>query len=178
MRPSLLSIHHFTDTGGPFLVERGANMNMHEHFIKLFRYVAWANRRVIESLREQPATLPEALPLFAHLLAAEHIWLSRVRGRAATVPVWPELTLDQCASLADENAVAYADLVASADASALDRRIRYRNLAGVEYETPMAEILTHVATHGAYHRGQVAKAIGRAGGKSPNTDFITFVREK
>ena len=150
---------------------------MHEYFIKLFRYLAWANRLVIDSLRDQPATHADALPLFAHVLAAEHIWLSRVRGRAATVPVWPALTLDQCASLADENAVAYADLVGSADEVALKRLIRYRNLAGVEYETPLADILTHVATHGAYHRGQVAKAIGRAGGKSPNTDFIAFVRE-
>ena len=30
---------------------------------------------------------------------------------------------------------------------------------------------------GLYHRGQIAKAIGRSGGVAVNTDFITFVRE-
>ena len=35
----------------------------------------------------------------------------------------------------------------------------------------------HVVIHGAYHRGQIAKLIGRAGGKSLDTDFILFARD-
>jgi uncharacterized damage-inducible protein DinB len=33
-----------------------------------------------------------------------------------------------------------------------------------------------VVTHGAYHRGQIAKAFGRAGVPAPQTDFILYVR--
>jgi uncharacterized damage-inducible protein DinB len=32
-----------------------------------------------------------------------------------------------------------------------------------------------LASHGGYHRGQVAKAIGRAGGQAAVTDFIVYV---
>jgi uncharacterized damage-inducible protein DinB len=146
-----------------------------DHFAKLFRYSAWASARVLAALREQPAALAEALPLFAHVLAAEHVWLSRLRGEPARVAVWPTLTLDECADLARDNAAGYeAYITACGDFAA---RLRYRNQAGQEFETPIGDILTHVATHGGYHRGQVAKAIGRAGGKSVNTDYIMFVRE-
>jgi uncharacterized damage-inducible protein DinB len=37
-------------------------------------------------------------------------------------------------------------------------------------------MLTHVAMHGSYHRGQIAAAL-RAGGDIPSpTDYIAFVR--
>jgi uncharacterized damage-inducible protein DinB len=38
------------------------------------------------------------------------------------------------------------------------------------------DILTDVVIHGAYHRGQVARIIGRGGGQSPNTDYIAYIR--
>ena len=59
----------------------------------------------------------------------------------------------------------------------LEVPIRYRNTKGQEFATPVLDILTHVVIHGAYHRGQIAKCIGRCGGVAVNTDFITFARE-
>lgn len=54
--------------------------------------------------------------------------------------------------------------------------VRYRNTKGEEFATPVIDILTHVVVHGAYHRGQIAKALGRAGTRAVNTDYITFAR--
>ena len=54
--------------------------------------------------------------------------------------------------------------------------MRYRNTKGDEYANSVLDILTHVVIHGAYHRGQIARIIGRAGGQSPNTDYIAFIR--
>ena len=109
---------------------------MRDYYAQLFRYTEWANRRVLAALRANPAALPEAMPLFAHVLGGEHAWLCRIND----VPMRIER-------------------------------------AEVEYDTAVGDILTHIATHGGYHRGQVAKAIGRAGGTSVNTDFMQFVRE-
>jgi uncharacterized damage-inducible protein DinB len=55
--------------------------------------------------------------------------------------------------------------------------LTYRNFKGTEFRTPVGEILMHVAMHGAYHRGQVAKALRAEGHAPADTDFITFVRE-
>jgi uncharacterized damage-inducible protein DinB len=150
---------------------------MRDHFRRLFAHAAWANRRVLDALRATP-DVSEALPLFAHLLAAEHVWLSRLHGTAPAHAIWPSLTLDQCAALADDNHAGYAAFLDGLGPDALGRVVAYRTTKGVAFETAIADILTQAATHGAYHRGQIAKAIRRGGGTPADTDFIIFVREQ
>jgi uncharacterized damage-inducible protein DinB len=149
---------------------------MRDYFQRLFAHAAWANRRVLDALRTTPDPA-EALRLFAHVLAAEHVWLSRLRGTAPAHAVWPPLTLGECVALADENAAGYTTYLAGLGEGDFARPVRYRNTAGVEYTNTVADILTHVATHGGYHRGQIAKAIRAGGGTPADTDFIIFVRE-
>jgi uncharacterized damage-inducible protein DinB len=138
--------------------------------------MAWADQQVLAALRDRPAAHAEARPLFAHLVAAEHIWLARLQRQEARHPVWPELTLGECEALAGENAAGYAALLGRLRDADLGVAIRYRNTKGQEFATSILDILTHVVIHGAYHRGQIAKAFGRTGAPAVNTDFITFVR--
>jgi uncharacterized damage-inducible protein DinB len=114
--------------------------------------------------------------LLAHVAAAEHIWLARLRCRPAAVPVWPRLTLCECERLAGENAAGYASLLRGLGGADLRVAVRYRNIWGEEFATPVIDILTHVVVHGAYHRGLIAKALGRAGVPAPNTDYITYAQ--
>lgn len=48
---------------------------------------------------------------------------------------------------------------------------------GVEFSTPMADVLMHLVMHSAYHRGQVALAVRAAGGKPALTDYVVWVRQ-
>ena len=41
----------------------------------------------------------------------------------------------------------------------------------------MADILTHVTMHGAYHRAQIAAAVRESGGEPAYTDFIHAARQ-
>jgi uncharacterized damage-inducible protein DinB len=143
----------------------------------MFRYAAWADRRTLEALRASLGAQSEAVPLFAHILAAEHVWLSRLELRDPRHPVWPSLTLDQCAALAAEIESGYAAYLDRLEDAPPVEAIRYRNSQGQEFVTPALDILTQVVTHGPYHRGQIAKIIARAGGTPLNTDYITFTRE-
>lgn len=155
----------------------GGGSIVKEYLSRLFRYVAWADRRTLAALRAAPSAQPEALPLLAHLLAAEHVWLARLEQRDPRHPVWPTLELDDCAQLAAENEVGYrAFLMRLGDGQPIGV-VRYRNSQGQEFATPVLDILTQVVTHGPYHRGQIARVIGRGGGLAVNTDFITFARE-
>lgn len=150
---------------------------MKAYLARMFRYIAWADRRSLEALRAVPAAQREALPLFAHVLAAEHLWLSRLQRREARHPVWPTLSRDECETLAAENEAGYQTVLAQLGEDQLKESVRYRNSQGKEFITPIIDILSQVITHGPYHRGQIAKAIGRSGGTAVNTDFITFARE-
>jgi uncharacterized damage-inducible protein DinB len=139
--------------------------------------MGWADRQVLASLRHCPDAQAEALPLLAHLLAAEHIWLARLEQRTARLAVWPPLTAEECELLAAENEAGYRTFLARLDPRQLGIQLHYRNTKGQEFATPVLDILTHVVIHGAYHRGQIARCIGRSGGVAVNTDFITFARE-
>ncbi len=136
----------------------------------------WANREVLRSLRDSPAARETALPLMSHILVGEHIWLSRLKREQVSRPVWPHLTLDECEALAAESADNFAAFFQGLGESDLDATVRFQDGKGMEYTMAIVDILIHIATHGAYHRGQVATAVARSGGQSVNTDYINFAR--
>ena len=149
---------------------------MSETLSRLVGHLKWADARVHLSLVEALNPPPHTLDLFAHVVAAEHVWLSRMRGQKPEVPVWPTLSLSQCAELGTRNAADFSSLLESLDAAGLDREVTYVNSAGAEFTSSIRDIMIHVALHGAYHRGQIAAAI-RGGGDTPaSTDYIAMVR--
>lgn len=150
---------------------------MQSHLLKMYQHAAWANQRVLRALRDTPQAHGQALPLFAHVLAAEHVWLARLQQLEPLHPVWPTLTLDQCEELAAENAAGYARLLGKLTDAHLDEVLRYRTSQGQPWTTRVVDILTQVALHGPYHRGQIAKLIAAHGGTAPATDYILFLRE-
>ena len=151
---------------------------MHEHLQRMYRYVSWADRKSIEALRAGPMpAVAEALPLFAHVLAAEHVWLARLEQRDPRHPVWPTLSLVDCEQLAAENEAGYRAFLEKLGEDQLAEVRQYRNAAGQEFSTPVIDILLQVFSHGGYHRGQMAKIIARHGGTPLATDFIVFARE-
>jgi uncharacterized damage-inducible protein DinB len=132
---------------------------------------------MLEALRNVPAAQAEGLPLYSHLVAAEAVWLARLQQHDVQLPIWPQRTLEECERITAQNIAGYASWVEQLDERDLGRLIPYRNQAGNAYETSVLDILTQVLNHGTYHRGQIAKSLGRAGTPAVNTDFITFARE-
>jgi uncharacterized damage-inducible protein DinB len=149
---------------------------MKEYFTRLFKHLEWADERVLVSLRSAQHPQKRGLELYSHILGSEHVWLSRINGTAQRVDVWPILTLDECERLGKENIAAFKDLISRLTPELLEKPITYRNSAGDQFTSTVEDILTHVAMHGPYHRGQIAAAL-RAGGDTPSpTDYIAFVR--
>lgn len=150
-----------------------------EYFLRLYDYVAWAHRRVLDVLRRQAEDNERARKWLSHVLAAEQVWVVRLRGEdSAAVPIWPDLTLDGCAALAAQNRSAYQQFLAGLTEADFDRAIGYKNTKGVSFNTSIRDILTHVALHGTYHRGHIATLMRAAGQEPINTDFITFTRDE
>jgi uncharacterized damage-inducible protein DinB len=149
---------------------------MKDHFTRLYKHLEWADAKVLESLRSAQSPRKKDLELYSHILGAEHVWLSRINGSTPSVAVWPTLSLDECESLGKENVSAFNLVLARLTPELLQKPITYRNSAGDQFTSIIEDILTHVAMHGAYHRGQIA-ALLRAGGDTPSpTDYIAFTR--
>ncbi len=169
-----------TDNGRELdLVTSEKKVGMREHLERLFHHMTWADHRVLHLLNTSPgARTPAIMRLFSHLLAAERVWLLRLRGEdAAQQPIWPDLTLEELNAAAAQNTLEYSRYLAALRDEDLGVEVAYANSKGITFRTSILDILTHVALHGTYHRGQIAAAVRQAGEEPVNTDFITFVRE-
>jgi uncharacterized damage-inducible protein DinB len=132
---------------------------------------------VLESLK-QPHTPPKALELFAHILAAQEIWLARLAGlHSPQVQVWPALTLTECEEGQRRLERALDQYLRSLSEEALDQPLDYRTTAGKAFRNTPRQILTHVAFHGQHHRGQIAACLREAGATPAATDLIAHYRE-
>lgn len=144
---------------------------------RLYAHMRWADTRAREALRDSPGALVErALELYCHVLGAEQVWLTRLRGEQATVAVWPRLSVREASVLADELHAAFDSYLESLQPGDFDRDVTYANSAGQGFASRVEDILLHVALHGSYHRGQVAMLIRDGGGTPAPTDYIAFVR--
>jgi len=144
---------------------------------RLFAYDAWANRETLASLVGARIPPARALARMAHILGAEWLWLSRLRGEDKAMAVWPELTLSACRREADRLESVWRAHLASLSDEALSRSVRYVNSKGEPWESAAGDILIHVTMHSAYHRGQIASDLREAGFEPAYTDFIHAVRQ-
>ena len=87
-----------------------------------------------------------------------------------------QLTRDAAGALAAENATALRALVWSSSSEQLQRKVAYRNSAGLAFESTIEDMLLQVVLHGCYHRGQIAMLVRGAGAEPSPTDYIAFVR--
>lgn len=143
---------------------------------RLFAHLEWADARTLEALRNAAPPPPRALELLAHVLGAEHNWLSRIRRQQPSAPIWPTPTVDDCATLAAQVHPEWRAYLAALSDAELERSVHYTNSAGKEFDSLVEDILLHVCLHGANHRGQVNALLRAAGGEPLPSDYIAFVR--
>ena len=150
---------------------------MIRHFQKLFAYNAWANREALESLRNSSSP-PKALRFFCHIMAAEHLWHTRLLGKSTQgFVVWPEWTVEQCGTEFTKVIERWDTYLAGMTPKMLDHSIAYTNTMGEAWQNMVSDILTHVIIHSGYHRGQIAADIRASGGEPAYSDYIHAVRQ-
>jgi len=150
---------------------------MNAHLDRLYDHLAWADTLVLEAL-EKAGTPPEAaLRLLGHLFSAERIWLMRLRQEDTSgEAVWADFPLAQCRDVAEASQAGFREIIRSATEDRLAAQVAYRTSKGQPMESSTADILFHVALHGAYHRGQIAALLRREGLEPAGTDYISFAR--
>ena len=151
---------------------------MVNYFIQRFSYTSWADRETLASLKRTGAPPARALQIMAHILAAEQLWLNRLRDEPSTTPVWPEWNIARCAAAADEIHAQWNKYLHTLTVDDMSVRISYASIQGDRFSNEIGEILTQVVTHGAYHRGQIAAELRQAGFTPALTDFIHASRNK
>lgn len=148
---------------------------MKKYFLKLYRYNAWATKRVISTLVRQQVNDAKILSLLGHVVAAQFLWLHRIKGLPAPdVKLWGDYTLDQLVTMSEDASKQWLEFVESTDN--FDREMTYRNYVNEPYTNNVENIMIHLVNHSSYHRAQIAMLLRQKGFEPINTDFITYDR--
>ena len=153
-------------------------MDILAYLRRLFAYDDWANREVLSSLRAASNPPQRSLKLMAHILSAEGLWLTRLKRQKPALPVWPELSLTQCEAEADSLGISWRSYLEECKEARLLHQISYVNSKGESWSSQVDDVLFHVITHSAYHRGQIASDMRAAGLTPAYTDFIHAIRQE
>lgn len=151
---------------------------MIKHLLALRAHGEWADARLLHRVRAAPQDVSDVVRELAHVRAAQDIWLSRIEQRAATLPVWPELSIQQ---LADTGAVVDSALrtyFESLHPVMLEHLVEYANSTGDAFQAPLGEVLLHMLTHGQYHRGKANAELRRVGARPAGVDYIMWQRQQ
>src|ERR1700683_4241548 len=152
-------------------------MELLEHLRRQFSHDEWPNREVRAGLKASGNPPLRPRQLLAHILSAERLWLERLTKQPQSLPVWPDLTFDQCETQIMEVARLWHNFSSQLSHAGLSDTVVYKNTKGEPWTSTVEDILTHIILHSAYHRGQIASLVRASGEQPAYTDFIHAVRQ-
>ncbi len=163
-------------------------MNDKAYLRSLLEYNAWANAELFEAVRQMPPeevtkkrkTGLESIHLsLNHLLVVDRIWHAHMQGRDHGIEdrrarLYDDLDeLWEARRAMDRTLLDYLD---SLDEAALENIVDYELIGGNTGSLSRAMCFTHLAIHGAYHRGWIADMFGQADCPPPIIDLPVYER--
>lgn len=150
-------------------------------------YHRWATRQVLEEtlplsaeqlVRDLKGSFPGIYDTLVHLYQADTVWLARLEGRpTGTLADYaaPGCTFElrDAWSTVQDRMIEWA---AALDEDAWLRKMAYKSIAGIAYESHVWQAILHVVNHGTHHRGQVTGMLRQLGLKAVNLDLIAYYR--
>lgn len=153
---------------------------------QLYDYHRWANRRLFDvatgldeaMTRDMGAqwSYPTLKGMFAHIHAADHVWLSRWKG-SSPGRILGEADFASVADLRTRWDALEAEqeaFVAGLSEADLARPVVYKNTLGQEFRVALGPLLQHVVNHATHHRSEAATMITLISGSPPDTGINTY----
>jgi uncharacterized damage-inducible protein DinB len=151
-------------------------------------YQHWANDVLFSALDHlRPEVIGSDQGLFFHsihhtvdhMLLVSRSWLARMKGesfaadyKAISIPDWREL------KIALRKEVRHLqDWLAARPDEFFEKQLSFGGSDGKPREMWVRDMLAHLFTHYAHHRGQVSAVVTRLGGPCPEMDYVYYRRE-
>jgi uncharacterized damage-inducible protein DinB len=137
---------------------------------KLVDHCLWANDAWIGFIAEHAPSDTFAITRMSHILLGERAWFQRIAGEQVDPAVWSPLGFDELRETHRRHRDQYRRLLQGD----LERIVPYTRFSGERYQSQVGDILLHLVTHGAHHRGQLATHVSSRGLKPINTDYVQY----
>jgi uncharacterized damage-inducible protein DinB len=149
----------------------------------LFKYKTWANEELFHGLRgmnetAQNADRHAAIRILNHVHVVDRIFEANLQRRrhgyaATNTPDTPSLqSLWGSVRTTDRW---YCEYVSSLGCDALEEQIEFQFVDGELGRMSREEMLTHVVTHGSYHRGAVGRIMAQLSIAPPRDIFTRYL---
>ncbi len=162
---------------------------MKSRFEQLAAYNKWANARLYEAAfalpdteyrRDVGAFFKSLHGTLNHVLVGDRIWMKRLTGEGTAPNRLDAILHEDRPSLAraradeDERIIRY---VTSLDDAALASVLKYATTAGIAFDQPRADVLSHFFNHQTHHRGQAHTILSIVTRKEPpSLDMLQMQR--
>jgi uncharacterized damage-inducible protein DinB len=151
---------------------------MNSYFKRVFEYDNWAKLRLATAIGKA-SELPERVAaLYAHLLASNHIWQSRLLGIPAEMTVWEAIPPENWLQQQEANHKQIMDYLQTANPNIFDEEINYKTTKGIPFRNTVEGILSHMLTHSNYHMGQINLLLKPFLNPLPDLMYISYQREQ
>jgi uncharacterized damage-inducible protein DinB len=151
---------------------------MRDHFLKLFKYNDWANRRIFDTVARSGNIDSRALAILHHIVQVQRLWLDRIQGVNSTHHLWDPAPIAEIQELSEISSRDWMQFLSVVAQDGWNRRINYVNSRGVAFVNSLEEVATQTINHSTHHRAQVSLMVRQAGHQPPVLDFISFARNE
>lgn len=142
--------------------------------LQMFRYQAWANTELLDSIEgldveRHAAERHIAVRLMNHCLVVEKIFAAHLTGAAHGFAADNTLETPELQTLRKEFSALdgwYLDYASSATPAQLSQAVEFSFTDGDDGTMTREEMLTHVVIHGGYHRGEVGRVLKQVAANS------------
>lgn len=159
-----------------------------QYLRSMFEYNRWANAVMYSSVlrlppeevtKERPTLMKSILGALNHLLAVDIIWLAHLNGEPHGIEELRPMLHDNIDDLWTARQAMDETLLESLetlDPDTLDDEVEFVLIGGNTGIMSKTMILTHLFTHGSYHRGWVADMYGQFDMAPPTMDVPIYER--
>ncbi len=157
---------------------------------ELWDYHHWANRRLFDvtvALGEEAAggevgrqfSAPTLRGMFAHLYAADRLWLERWKGQTAASMTGADVaTLAELRPRWDALESEQRGFIGALSEPDLGRVFEVRGTEGTTSTRPLGLMLLHVPNHATHHRSEIATMLTMVSGSPADTGIHSYLRER
>ncbi|WLD93933.1 DinB family protein [Alkalihalobacillus sp. AL-G] len=158
---------------------------------KLYKYHVWANRKVIDHLKELPEDFYEkeiqsvfssVSEVMYHILIVDHIWLGVLLGDPfdqimSSVNRLTEETKEMAFEAMEvrfhQLSEEYENFLSRQED--LDRPLTIEHPSYGRLDASLAQLVQHVVNHGTYHRGNISAMLHQLGHRGIPTDYVFYL---
>ncbi|MBD7963571.1 DinB family protein [Fictibacillus norfolkensis] len=160
---------------------------MTHHAIKMYEYHVWANKEMFNRLlelgdevyhQEIQSVFTSISKVVSHMYIVDQLWFHIILGTSMSEALEIEKVESDTKSI-EEIITMYKELTDQYseflnDGVDLDKVLKLDTPWAGKRETSISEMLLHITTHGAYHRGNITAMLRQNDYRSVTTDLTSY----